>query len=509
MDTVILILSLSLIALFLLRGWFRGKQAALKLLPPGPPSLPLVGNLHMLGKLPHRSLNKMAARYGAIMFLRLGSVPTVVASSPEAAKQFLKIQDMNFASRPFMSFAHNVVYGSKGVAFSSYGPYWRQLRKIFTTQLLSPKRIDSFRFIREQETRAMVDELVRHCGRDVQGSSPVNVSKLAAAVTNNMNCRMAFGRKYSEEELDNRGFKEMIQEVFFLSGAFNVGDFIPWLQWMDIQGLVRRQKEAHKTFDAFIEKIIGEHQHVHLRGEGSDFNPDFVDELLALTEIDEEHEMKITRETVKAVIFDILVAGSDTSTVAVEWAMSEILLNPWIAKNIREELERVVGGHRKYVEESDLGQLEYLAAVVKETLRVHPPVPLLIPHECIEDCTVSGYDIPSKCRVIVNIWAIARDPAVWEDADAFKPERFVGNPIDVRGQNFEVLPFGSGRRGCPGQLLGVTVVQLVLANLLHCFQWRLPDGMKAEDLDMVEEFGLSTPRTHHLFALPTPRQLHV
>ena len=143
-------------------------------------------------------------------------------------------------------------------------------------------------------------------------------------------------------------------------------------------------------------------------------------------------------------------------------------------------------------------------AVVKETLRLHPPVPLLIPHECMDDCIILGYDIPSKCRVIVNIWAIARDPIIWKEPETFKPERFVGNPIDVKGQHFEVLPFGSGRRGCPGQLLGFTVVELALANLFHCFHWRLPDGMNPNDLDMTEQFGLSTPRTQNLFAIPTP-----
>ncbi|GLJ12610.1 hypothetical protein SUGI_0194590 [Cryptomeria japonica] len=500
-DSLIVSVSIAVMLLLWWGRWALKKPRKLKL-PPGPAGLPVIGNLHMLGSLPHRSLQKLSQEYGELMVLQLGSVPTVVASSPEAARQILKTHDLNFAGRPPMSFGHEVVYGSKGVAFSSYGAYWRQLRKIFTTRLLSLRRIESFRHVRESETFAMVDGLFQNC-KSAAAATPVNVSRLVGLLTNNMNCRMAFGRKFSEEEIDDRGFKDMIQEVFYLGGAFNVGDFIPWLQWMDLQRLVRRQKEAHKTFDAFIEKVIREHE---LHGDRDEFHADFVHELLALTRLDDDDEMKITRETVKAIIFDVLVGGSGTSTVALEWAMSEILLNPSIVKKIQEELDRVLGPQHKYVEESDLPQLEYLMAVVKESLRVHPPVPLLIPHECMDDCTIFGYDIPSKCRVIVNIWAINRDPTIWEKADVFKPERFVGNPIDVKGQNFEVLPFGSGRRGCPGQLLGFTVVELALANLLHCFDWRLPYGMNPNDLDMVEQFGLSTPRTQNLFAIPIPRQ---
>eukprot|EP01018_Ginkgo_biloba_P008242 Gb_16677 [translate_table: standard] len=225
--------------------------------------------------------------------------------------------------------------------------------------------------------------------------------------------------------------------------------------------------------------------------------------MLELSE-DNTMEIKITRDNIKAVILDMLAAGTDTSSATLEWAMSELLLNPSMMKKVQDELESVVGLNRM-VEESDLPQLEYLKVVVKETLRLHPPGPLLIPHEAREDCIVGGYNIPRKARIIVNVFALGTDPNSWEDAEKFKPERFIGNPIDVKGQNFELIPFGSGRRGCPGQPLATTVVEYALATLLHCFDWRLPDGMKAEDLCMTEEFGLSTPRSVHLVAVPTPR----
>lgn len=374
------------------------------------------------------------------------------------------------------------------------------MRKVCVLELLSPKRLELLRFVREEEISALVHSVTKCC----LSGEPANVSKLVSAMTADIICRMAFGKKYSEDELDSRGFKDMIKEVFFLSGAINIGDFIPWLEWMDLQGLRRRQKSCHKTFDAFFEMVIQEHvDQKKNKLDDSATNKDFVDVMLGLME-NNDMEVKITRNNIKAVIFDMLGAGTDTSSATLEWAMSEMLLNPSMMRKVQEELENVVGLERR-VEESDLPRLEYLKAVVKETLRLHPPGPLLIPHESFQDCTVGGFYIPRKSRLIVNVWALTRDPKSWENADVFKPERFIGSPIDSKGQHFEMIPFGSGRRGCPGQTLALTVVEYALASLLHCFDWKLPDGMKAEDLDMTEEFGLSTPRSVHLVAVPTLR----
>ena len=199
-----------------------------------------------------------------------------------------------------------------------------------------------------------------------------------------------------------------------------------------------------------------------------------------------------------------MAASMDTSATMIEWALSELIKHPPMMKKVINELEKVVGMERM-VEESDLESLEYLNMVVKETLRLHPVVPLLIPHESIEDCTVDGFHIPQKSRVIVNVWAIGRDPNAWTDADKFLPERFMESDIDFRGQHFQFIPFGSGRRGCPGMQLGLTVVRLVLAQLVHCFDWELPDNMLPSELDMTEEFGITLPRAKHLVAIPTCR----
>jgi cytochrome P450 len=178
--------------------------------------------------------------------------------------------------------------------------------------------------------------------------------------------------------------------------------------------------------------------------------------------------------------------------------------HPRVMKKVQKELEDVVGLERM-VEESDLDSLEYLDMVLKETFRLHPIAPLLLPHLAMEDCTVNGFHKPQNSRVIINVWAIGRDPSVWSDAEKFFPERFVGSNIDVQGHDFQLIPFGSGRRGCPGMQLGLTVVRLVVAQLVHCFDWELPDNMLSTELDMTEEFGLSIPRAKHLLAFPTYR----
>jgi cytochrome P450 len=465
-------------------------------LPPGPPGLPIIGHLHMLGKLPHRKLCLLSRRYGPLMSLRLGSVPTVIVSSAEMAQQFLKNHDHVFSSRPTMRCGKNLFYNSVDMIFSPYGQYWKQVRRISVSELLSTKSLEALRFQREEEVSVMIHSLLEKCARV---SNPVvDVSKTVLAVAVDIICRMAFGRKYSDEEAyDNRGFEEMIKEFGFLLGAFDIGDFIPYLGWMDLQGLGRRQKAISRTADAFYEKLIEE----HLAQKDVRETRDFVDVLLALS------EHNIRRDNIKAILIDMLHAGSDAPSTALEWAMSELLRRPLVMTKAQEELEKVVGLNRK-VRESDLPHLPYLQAVVKETLRLYPSAPLLAPHESMESCTVCDYEIPARTRVIVNAWAIGRDPKSWEDAEEFKPERFTESPsscVDVRGQDFELIPFGSGRRGCPGMQLGMVIVEFVLAQLLHCFDWRLPAEIQGRDLDMTENFGLAIPRAVPLLAIPTPR----
>jgi cytochrome P450 len=198
---------------------------------------------------------------------------------------------------------------------------------------------------------------------------------------------------------------------------------------------------------------------------------------------------------------DLIAGGTESSAVTVEWALSELLKKPEVFARATEELDRVVG-RGCWVTEKDIPSLPYMDAIVKETMRLHPVAPMLVPRLSREDTSIGGYDIPAGTRVLVSVWSIGRDPELWDAPEEFMPERFIGSRLDVKGQDYELLPFGSGRRMCPGYSLGLKVIQVSLANLLHGFEWKLPDGV---ELNMEEIFGLSTPRKFPLEAVVEPK----
>ncbi|RCV29978.1 hypothetical protein SEVIR_6G055100v4 [Setaria viridis] len=484
------------------------RQARKHNLPPGPRPWPVIGNLNLIGPLPHRSIRELSARHGPLMFLRFGSFPVVVASSVDAAEFFLRTQDLAFLDRPRMACGKYTVYNYSGMLWSHYGAYWRQLRKLWLTELLSAKQLRLTESVRADEVRAMLRDLR---AASAGGGGAVVLKDHLLMATLNVVSRMVLGRKYVGEGAGADAaaatpdeFRWMIEEIFFLNGALHVGDMVPWLGWFDPHGYVARMKRLAKMFDAFVEHVLREHDD-RRRREGPAFVPkDMVDLLLQLAD-DPSLDVPIDRNGVKASILELITGGTDTSSVTMEWAMSELLRKPDVLAKATEELDRVVGRDR-LVAEGDIPSLPYLDAVVKEAMRLHPVVPLLVPRVSREDTSVAGYDIPKGTRILVSVWAIGRDPAVWGDAaEEFRPERFVGSEVDVKGQHLQLLPFGSGRRMCPAHGLGLRMVQLVLANLLHGFTWRLPDGVVAEELSMEEKFGISVSRVDHLKAIPEPK----
>jgi cytochrome P450 len=256
-----------------------------------------------------------------------------------------------------------------------------------------------------------------------------------------------------------------------------------------------------------LEAIITEHEQT--TSTNKTHHGDFVDILLSIMNqtIDSETEQNhvIDRTNIKAILLDMIVAAIDTSATVIEWALSELLRHPRVMKILQDEIQNEIGSKRM-VEEKDLKTLNYLDMVIDETLRLYPVGPLLIPRECRENITIDGYFIQEKTRVIVNAWAIGRDSNVWsENAEEFYPERFIGKKMNYHGQEFECIPFGSGRRRCPGIQLGLVTVKLVIAQLIHCFNWKLPYNIDPSNLNMEEKFGLTIPRAHHLHAIPTYR----
>ncbi|PRQ32149.1 putative cytochrome P450 [Rosa chinensis] len=481
-----------LAVVYVLEPW-RSKK---KRLPPGPRGFPIFGSLNLLGEFPYKDLHRLAQKYGDIMHMRLGLVSAIVVSSPQAAELFLKTHDLVFASRPPHEGAKHISFGQRNLTFSKYGSYWRDMRKMCTLELLSNHKINSFKEMRREEI-VLFKEAIKEAA--ATSHEPVDLSSMVSSLSADMSCRMVFGKKYTDKEFDDKGFKSVIQQGKQLAAAPNLGDYIPCIAPLDLQGFTKRMKAINKVFDDFFEKIIDE----HLQSNDEGKTKDFVDVMLSFMGT-QESEYLIERSNIKAIILDMLVASMDTSATTIEWALSELIKHPQLMKKVQKELENVVGMERM-VEESDLDKLEYLDMVVKETLRLHPVAPLLLPHASTEDCTVDGFHIPKKSRIIINVWAIGRDPNAWTNADEFIPERFAGSNIDLRGNHFQLIPFGSGRRRCPGIQLGLVVVKLVLAQLLHCFNWELPDSLLPAELDMTEQFGQTVPRAKHLLVVPSYR----
>ncbi|KAL2342999.1 hypothetical protein Fmac_004284 [Flemingia macrophylla] len=453
----------------------------------------------MLGANLHHELHQLAQKYGPVMYLRLGFVPTIVVSSPQAAELFLKTHDLVFASRPLFEATKYFSWERKDLCFSEYDSYWRNMRRMSTLELLSPTKVNSYRPMREEE----LDLLIMFLKEAANDGAVVDLSAKVAALSANMACRMILGKKYMDHDLDEKGFKALMEEIIQLAATPNIGDYIPYIGKLDLQGLIKRSKAVQKTFDEFFDKIIDE----HIQSKGEDNVRDFVDVMLGFINDKEEFEYCFERSNIKAILLDMLIGSIDTSSTAIEWTLSELIRNPRVMKKVQMELENVVGMKRK-VEESDLDKLEYLEMVIKESMRLHAVAPLLLPHRSREDCMVGEFFIPKHSTVIVNAWAIMRDPGAWDEAEKFWPERFEGSNIDLRGRDFQLIPFGSGRRICPGMQFALTMVRLIVSQIVHCFDWKLPNNMLPSDLDMKEVFGLAMPRANHLVAIPTHRLLN-
>nr|ACF85336.1 unknown [Zea mays] len=444
-------------------------------------------------------MNELSKRYGPLMQLRFGSLPVVVGASVEMAKLFLKTNDAAFSDRPRFAVGKYIAYDFSEV---------RQARRICATELFSATRLESFEHIRDEEVRVMLQQLRQAAGRTVLLRDYLQMLTLGVI------SRIVLGKKYVQEEAaDGEGdsapamtpaeFGEMVDEFLVLHGVFNIGDYIPWLDWLDLQGYVARMKRMKARFGRLLERLLDVHNERRLREGGNFVAKDMLDVLLQLAD-DTSLEVQLNRDNVKAITQDLIIGGTDTSAKALEWAVSELLKNPKVLAKATEELDHVIGPDR-LVTESDLPRLPYIEAVLKETLRLHPAAPMLAPHVAREDTSVDGYDVLAGTVVFINVWAIGRDPALWDAPEEFRPERFFESKIGVRGHDFQLLPFGSGRRMCPGINLALKVMALTLANLLHGFKWRLPDGVTAEELSMEEAFQLTVPRKFPLEAVVEPR----
>ncbi|XP_027919788.1 cytochrome P450 71A1-like isoform X2 [Vigna unguiculata] len=490
---------ISVLFLFKLARRSKSKPKTNLNLPPFPPKLPFIGNLHQFGTLPHRALRDLSLKYGDIMMLQLGQMqtPTLVVSSADVAMEITKSHDLAFSDRPQNTAANILFYGCTDFAFELYGENWRQKRKISVVEFLSSKRVQSFKAIREEEVAQLVKKL-REASRSDE--KVVNLSEMIVSTSNNIACKCALGRKFAGDGYSR--VKELAREVMIHLTAFTVRDYFPWLGWVDVvTGKIQKYKATAEALDGLFDEVIAENLREKREGQQHFKNKVFLDVLLQLQE-DNTHSFHLTKKDIKAILTDMFVGGTDTTSSAIQWTMSELVRNPNVMKKVQEEVRKVVG-HKLNVEESDIKKMNYLKCVIKESLRIHPPTPLLAPRVTVSAVKLKGYDIPAKTTVYINSWAMQRDPKFWESPEEFMPERFENIEVDFKGQeDFQFLPFGFGRRGCPGIHFANASMEYMLANLLYWFDWKLPQN-QTQDIDMTEMFGLVVSKKVPLHVIPT------
>ncbi|KAG5566827.1 hypothetical protein RHGRI_002388 [Rhododendron griersonianum] len=460
---------------------------------------PIIGHLHLLGeKTPvFRTLAAMADKHGPIFTIQIGMRRALVVSGKETIMECFTTNDRAFVSRPKSAAVKYMGYDGAMSVFGPHGPYWRELRKVMILKLLANSRLELMKHLRASEVGLCINDLYSLCVKQLNGVSEgldnchkpgatkVDMTHWFRLVPMNLMLRAIAGkdiimlqdlrrRRYglSEDEKDGeaRLFSRALDQFSFLTGAFECSDVIPFIEWMDLQGHVRLMKQNAKVMDCFMSRWPEEHVQSRKNGQAKEEH-DFMDVLLSIFPEDGMEHGHTNKNIIKGTALSLILGGSDTTTATMTWALSLLLNHKKSLKLVQQELDMHVGRER-WVEESDIKDLIYLQAVVKETLRLYPPGP----------------------------------PRINRRLSRGRPERFLHRDVKAgeRGREFEFeyLPFSSGRRSCPGARAAYLMIHLTLARLLQGFDVATPTN---EAVDMSEGLGLVLPKATLLEVVVSPR----
>ncbi|CAI0451643.1 unnamed protein product [Linum tenue] len=504
-------LCLSFLAYRFLGRWIKHDSP----LPPSPTALPLIGHLHLVKPPLHLSLQNLLSHYGPILSLKLGRRRALVLSSPSAVEECFTKNDAVFANRPRTMAGDHFTYNYRAYVWAPYGDLWRALRRLTVAEIFSPKTLLRSAAVREEEVRA----LVRRLGRSEisgGGAAPVDLKFLLSLLTINVMMRLAVGRRCAEEEEagteEERGKFQEFKEKFFPSLGMNICDFVPILRAVGFKGIEKKMVKLRKERDEYFRRVVDgvvERRH-RRRGEGDSGTGSDGEEVRSVAEIilslRESDPEFYSDDVVNGSIAMMFVAGTETTSITLEWAMTLLLDHPRVMQKLKAEIDSNIG-HEQLLNERDTAKLPYLKCVINETLRLYPPAPLLLPHRSSENCTVEGYQVPKDTTLMVNVWAMHRDPKLWDEADKFVPERFevVDSKEDAvaGGEGCKYAPFGMGRRACPGAGMGMNLVSLALGSLIQCFEWEKV-GQDVED--MTAKIGMALSKSKPLEAKCSPRR---
>uniref|UniRef100_A0A6N2MUB7 Cytochrome P450 n=1 Tax=Salix viminalis TaxID=40686 RepID=A0A6N2MUB7_SALVM len=498
MESLYHLLALLFFLFFVVKTLFRHRQN----LPPSPFALPIIGHLHLLRH--PQSLQTLSSQYGPILFLKFGFRPVLVVSSPSAVEECFTKNDIIFANRPQSMAGDHLTYNYTALVWAPYGHLWRSLRRISAIELFASKSLQKSSTICGEEVCSLLRRLLQ-VNNGV--TTKVDLQFLFSLLTFNVMMRLAAGKPCIDEEaavteVEKQSFQEF-KKIFSPGLGMNICDFIPILRLVGYKGLEKRTKKLQRTRDTYLHCLIDE---TRLRRRSSSFKTakqwkreeksSVIETFLSLQDLEPGF---LTDTVIKSFLVMMFVAGTETSSVTLEWAMALLLNHPKAMKKLKAEIDEHVG-HERLLKESDIAKLPYLRCVINETLRLYPPAPRLLPHFSSGACTVGGFDIPRGTTLMVNAWAMHRDPKLWEDADEFRPERFEAGPGEPEG--FKYIPFGTGRRVCPGAKMGLQIVSLALGALVQCFEWDKVGPV----VDMSHSPGLTLSKARPLEALCTPRR---